>query len=236
MVKYVGHDREELLAEAEDGAGRATAWSSDGDLIVLTIGEPIGKSGGTNTMKIVKVGERTPEPGEPGAAHRGRRRARLGVRRASRNAALAMLRETVTQALARGCGELTIWLTIRAMPRDSTARKTARKPPAPAFVRDADARRARILDAATAGVRRATAWPARASTASPSAADANKRMLYYYFGNKEALFLAVLEARLRAHPRGRAASCDLLDLRAGRGGAPAGRVHVELLPRASRSS
>ena len=28
-----------------------------GDIIVLTIGEPIGKSGGTNTMKIVKVGE-----------------------------------------------------------------------------------------------------------------------------------------------------------------------------------
>ena len=28
----------------------------EGDLIVLTIGEPIGKSGGTNTMKIVKVG------------------------------------------------------------------------------------------------------------------------------------------------------------------------------------
>jgi pyruvate kinase len=24
---------------------------------VLTIGEPIGKAGGTNTMKIVKVGE-----------------------------------------------------------------------------------------------------------------------------------------------------------------------------------
>ena len=29
----------------------------DGDLIVLTFGEPIGKSGGTNTMKIVRVGE-----------------------------------------------------------------------------------------------------------------------------------------------------------------------------------
>jgi pyruvate kinase len=29
----------------------------EGDLIVLTIGEPIGKSGGTNTMKIVRVGE-----------------------------------------------------------------------------------------------------------------------------------------------------------------------------------
>src|SRR6058998_1584043 len=28
-----------------------------GDLIVLTIGEPIGKAGGTNTMKIVRVGE-----------------------------------------------------------------------------------------------------------------------------------------------------------------------------------
>ena len=28
-----------------------------GDLIVVTIGEPMGKSGGTNTMKIVRVGE-----------------------------------------------------------------------------------------------------------------------------------------------------------------------------------
>jgi pyruvate kinase len=28
-----------------------------GDLIVLTIGEPIGKAGGTNTMKIVKTGD-----------------------------------------------------------------------------------------------------------------------------------------------------------------------------------
>ncbi|HSU44161.1 MAG TPA: pyruvate kinase alpha/beta domain-containing protein, partial [Casimicrobiaceae bacterium] len=28
-----------------------------GDLIVLTIGEPMGKSGGTNTMKIVRVGD-----------------------------------------------------------------------------------------------------------------------------------------------------------------------------------
>jgi pyruvate kinase len=56
MVKYVGHDREELLHEAE----RALVENKvvkDGDLIVLTIGEPIGKSGGTNTMKIVKVGE-----------------------------------------------------------------------------------------------------------------------------------------------------------------------------------
>ena len=28
-----------------------------GDYMVLTIGEPYGKAGGTNTMKIVKVGE-----------------------------------------------------------------------------------------------------------------------------------------------------------------------------------
>ena len=28
-----------------------------GDLIVITIGEPIGKAGGTNSMKIVRVGE-----------------------------------------------------------------------------------------------------------------------------------------------------------------------------------
>jgi pyruvate kinase len=56
MVKYVGTDREELLAEAE----RVLVDNgvvANGDLIVLTIGEPIGKSGGTNTMKIVKVGE-----------------------------------------------------------------------------------------------------------------------------------------------------------------------------------
>jgi pyruvate kinase len=29
-----------------------------GDLIVLSFGEPIGASGGTNTMKIVRIGER----------------------------------------------------------------------------------------------------------------------------------------------------------------------------------
>ena len=56
MVKYVGRDREELLAEAEKVLVD-NGVVQDGDLIVLTIGEPIGKSGGTNTMKIVKVGE-----------------------------------------------------------------------------------------------------------------------------------------------------------------------------------
>ncbi len=56
MVKYVGHDREELLGEAEKVLVD-NGVVKDGDLIVLTIGEPIGKAGGTNTMKIVKVGE-----------------------------------------------------------------------------------------------------------------------------------------------------------------------------------
>src|SRR5438876_2830970 len=56
MVKYVGHDREELLYEAEK-ALVDNKVVKEGDLIVLTIGEPIGKAGGTNTMKIVKVGE-----------------------------------------------------------------------------------------------------------------------------------------------------------------------------------
>src|SRR5580765_8266612 len=56
IVRYIGHDREELLREAENVLV-ANQVVKDGDLIVLTIGEPIGKSGGTNTMKIVKVGE-----------------------------------------------------------------------------------------------------------------------------------------------------------------------------------
>jgi pyruvate kinase len=56
MVKYVGHDREELLREAESVLV-ANSVVKPGDLIVLTIGEPIGKAGGTNTMKIVRVGD-----------------------------------------------------------------------------------------------------------------------------------------------------------------------------------
>jgi pyruvate kinase len=56
MIQYVGHDREQLLQEAEDKL-KSNGIVEDGDLIVLTIGEPIGKAGGTNTMKIVRVGE-----------------------------------------------------------------------------------------------------------------------------------------------------------------------------------
>jgi pyruvate kinase len=56
IVRYIGHDREELLAEAESVLVKNGA-AEEGDLIVLTIGEPIGKAGGTNTLKIVRVGE-----------------------------------------------------------------------------------------------------------------------------------------------------------------------------------
>ena len=49
-------EREALLLEAEQKLLEAGIVEK-GDLIVLTIGEPIGKSGGTNTLKIVRVGE-----------------------------------------------------------------------------------------------------------------------------------------------------------------------------------
>ena len=52
-------DREAVLQSAENllvQSGKVAA----GDLIVITIGEPLGKSGGTNSMKIVKVGEAKP--------------------------------------------------------------------------------------------------------------------------------------------------------------------------------
>jgi pyruvate kinase len=49
-------DRDTVLLQAEELLV-AKGQVRQGDLIVLTIGEPMGKSGGTNTMKIVRVGE-----------------------------------------------------------------------------------------------------------------------------------------------------------------------------------
>ncbi|NTV11836.1 MAG: pyruvate kinase, partial [Zoogloea sp.] len=57
-----------LLMSQGDGDRDLLLWEAEqvlldrgvveiGDLIVLTIGEPIGASGGTNTLKIVRVGE-----------------------------------------------------------------------------------------------------------------------------------------------------------------------------------
>ena len=56
-VFYHGHDRDKLLEEAESVLVK-NGVVANGDLIVISFGEPIGKSGGTNTMKIVRVGER----------------------------------------------------------------------------------------------------------------------------------------------------------------------------------
>jgi len=49
-------DSEAVLRAAEDLL-LTRGQVQRGDLIVLTIGEPMGKSGGTNAMKIVRVGE-----------------------------------------------------------------------------------------------------------------------------------------------------------------------------------
>jgi AcrR family transcriptional regulator len=79
--------------------------------------------------------------------------------------------------------------TAATAPR-RTAAARARPGPPP---RDPDASRARILDAATAEFASHGLGGARVDRIA-AAAGANKRMLYYYFGNKEALFAAVLEA------------------------------------------
>jgi len=57
-IKYSGTDREEALREAQNTL-LANGVVKEGDLIVLTIGEPIGKPGGTNTLKIVRIGDGT---------------------------------------------------------------------------------------------------------------------------------------------------------------------------------
>ncbi len=51
-----GPDRDAVLQAVEDLLV-AHGHVQPGDLIVLTAGEPMGKSGGTNTMKLVRVGE-----------------------------------------------------------------------------------------------------------------------------------------------------------------------------------
>jgi len=56
-VKFKGaRNPERALYMAEDELLKRGAVNH-GDYIILTIGEPFGKAGGTNTMKIVKVGE-----------------------------------------------------------------------------------------------------------------------------------------------------------------------------------
>ncbi|NMG35806.1 pyruvate kinase [Azoarcus sp. TTM-91] len=56
LMSQTHYDRDLLLWEAEQVL-LDQGVVDYGDLIVLTIGEPIGASGGTNTLKIVRVGE-----------------------------------------------------------------------------------------------------------------------------------------------------------------------------------
>jgi AcrR family transcriptional regulator len=76
----------------------------------------------------------------------------------------------------------------------TTPRRSANAP------RDPERTRARILRAATAEFARHGLGGARVDRIAVKA-DVNKRMLYYYYGDKEGLFLAVLEdtyARIRS--------------------------------------
>ncbi|SCY77261.1 pyruvate kinase [Nitrosospira sp. Nl5] len=67
-VKFGGgpNDPEIILNHAENELLKRGAVRN-GDLIIMTIGEPVGKAGGTNTMKIVKVGEYRKDKPKPGS-------------------------------------------------------------------------------------------------------------------------------------------------------------------------
>jgi len=95
------------------------------------------------------------------------------------------------------------------MPRDAARPDPRKRAPAPPM-RDAGASRARILDAATAEFAAYGLGGARVDRIAASA-GANKRMLYYYFGNKESLFRAVLEA-VYEKIRAAEATLSLLDV------------------------
>jgi AcrR family transcriptional regulator len=90
-----------------------------------------------------------------------------------------MARNGTLQARSAGSGE-------------EPARRTRRRTPRPAAIRDPKGTQARILDAATREFARFGLGGARVDRIA-ARAGANKRMLYYYFGDKDGLFLAVLE-------------------------------------------
>jgi AcrR family transcriptional regulator len=74
----------------------------------------------------------------------------------------------------------------------AVARRVRRRAPRPTAARDPKGTQARILDAATREFARFGLGGARVDRIAHRA-GANKRMLYYYFGDKDRLFLAVLE-------------------------------------------
>jgi pyruvate kinase len=56
LMTYKASDRESLLLEVEQKL-LDLGIVQKGDLVLMTIGTPIGKSGGTNTLKIVRIGD-----------------------------------------------------------------------------------------------------------------------------------------------------------------------------------
>jgi AcrR family transcriptional regulator len=97
---------------------------------------------------------------------------------------------------------------MSVLARPATAAKARTKSARP--TRDAERTQAAILDAATAEFARHGLGGARVDRIAERA-KTNKRMLYYYFGGKEALFLAVLE-RAYEHIRNEEQGLHLTDL------------------------
>ena len=58
-IEQVGKSKDEILQEMEQVLLNNEAVEN-GDIVLLTFGEPIGSSGGTNTLKIIKIGENRP--------------------------------------------------------------------------------------------------------------------------------------------------------------------------------
>jgi pyruvate kinase len=58
-IEQAGKNRDEILLEMEQVLLNNEAVQA-GDMVLLTFGEPIGSPGGTNTLKIVKIGENRP--------------------------------------------------------------------------------------------------------------------------------------------------------------------------------
>jgi len=58
-INQENKNKDEILLEMEQVLLQQKAVVT-GDLVLLTFGEPIGSPGGTNTLKIVKIGENRP--------------------------------------------------------------------------------------------------------------------------------------------------------------------------------
>ena len=54
-MQYRSYDMPAVLADVER-LMLENGLVKNGDLVVITVGEPVGKSGGTNNLKIVRIG------------------------------------------------------------------------------------------------------------------------------------------------------------------------------------